>query len=82
MFCKIDIRLRYYQLKIRAEHLPRRNFRTRYGNYELLVMSFGLSNVHAAFMSLMDDVSNVYWIHLLLSLLRTFWGNLRVKWSI
>ena len=31
-------------------------FRTRYGHYEFLVMSFGLTNAPAAFMDLMNKV--------------------------
>ena len=31
-------------------------FRTRYGHYEFLVMSFGLTNALAAFMDLMNRV--------------------------
>ena len=31
-------------------------FRTRYGHYEFLVMSFGLTNVPAAYMDLMNRV--------------------------
>ena len=34
----------------------RQHFRTRYGHYEFLVMSFGLTNAPAAFMDLMNRV--------------------------
>ncbi|WMV18243.1 hypothetical protein MTR67_011628 [Solanum verrucosum] len=44
------------QLKIRPEDVPKTAFRTRYGHYEFLVMSFGLIIVPAAFMSLMNGV--------------------------
>ncbi|WMV09840.1 hypothetical protein MTR67_003225 [Solanum verrucosum] len=46
----------YYQLKIRPEDKPKTAFRTRYGHYEFLVMSFGLTNAPAPFMSLMNGV--------------------------
>ncbi|KAH0669381.1 hypothetical protein KY285_023539 [Solanum tuberosum] len=36
------------------EDVPKMAFRTRYRHYEFLVMSFGLTNVPAAFMSLMN----------------------------
>ncbi|WMV57668.1 hypothetical protein MTR67_051053 [Solanum verrucosum] len=36
--------------------VPKMAFRTRYGHYEFLVMSFGLTNVSATFMSLMNGV--------------------------
>ncbi|WMV34363.1 hypothetical protein MTR67_027748 [Solanum verrucosum] len=36
--------------------MPKTSFRTRYGHYEFLVMSFGLTNAPAAFTSLMNGV--------------------------
>ena len=42
-FSKIDLRLGYQQLRVRGEDIPKMAFRTRYGHFEFLVMSFGLT---------------------------------------
>jgi hypothetical protein len=56
VFSKINLHSDYHQIKIHAEDIPRTAFTTRYGLFEYLVMSFGLTNAPAHFMYLMNSV--------------------------
>jgi hypothetical protein len=56
VFSKVDHCSGYHQIKIHLEDVPETAFSTRYGLYEYLVMSFGLTNAPAHFMYLMNSV--------------------------
>jgi hypothetical protein len=43
-------------MKIREQDIPKTTFTTRYGLYEFVVVSFGLTNAPAYFMNLMNKV--------------------------
>ncbi|GJW17840.1 putative reverse transcriptase domain-containing protein [Tanacetum coccineum] len=60
VYSKIDLQSRYHQLRIKEEDIPITAFRTRYGHFEFQVMPFGLINVPAMFMDLMNRVCNPY----------------------
>ena len=50
-------------MKIRGKDIPKIAFQTRYGCYEFLVMSFGLTNAPIGFMDLMNRVFHEYLDH-------------------
>lgn len=60
VFSKVDLRVGYYQLKIKVEDVLKTTFRTRYKHYEFLMMFFGLTNAVIAFMDLMNRVFQEY----------------------
>ncbi|KAA3469994.1 DNA/RNA polymerases superfamily protein [Gossypium australe] len=57
---KIDLRPGYYQVKIKTDDIPNTNFRTSCGDYEFLVMPFGLMKAPVVFMDLMNRVFQPY----------------------
>jgi hypothetical protein len=56
VFSNIGLCSGYHQIKIHAEDVPKTAFTTRYGLFEYLVMSFGLTNAPTHFIYLMNYV--------------------------
>jgi hypothetical protein len=60
VFSKIALRSGYHQLKVRECDIPNTTIVSRYGLYEFMVMSFGLTNAPAYFMYLINMVFMEY----------------------
>jgi hypothetical protein len=60
VFSKIDLQSRYHQLKVQECDIPKSALVSRYGLYEVTVISFGLTNALAYFMYMMNMVFMEY----------------------
>ena len=60
VFSKIDLRSGYHQMKIRPSDIPKTDSSTRYGLYELTIISFGLTNAPSYFMDLKNKVFMIW----------------------
>jgi hypothetical protein len=60
MFSKIGLCSSYHQVRVKEEDIPKTAFKTRYGHYEFLVMSFRLTNAPTVFMDTMNRVFHDY----------------------
>jgi len=59
-FSKLDLRSRYYQVRITKRDEPKIACVTRYGSYEFLIMPFGLTNARATLCTLVNKVLAPY----------------------
>lgn len=59
-FWKIDLRSDYHQLRVMEWDIPKKIFQKRYGHFDFLIMSFGLTNAPTIFMDSANYIFNPY----------------------
>jgi hypothetical protein len=60
VFTRTEVRLGYHLVNIKDEDIQKKNFRTRYGLYDFVVIPFWLTNAPTTFMLLMNSFLNKY----------------------
>jgi len=56
VFSKIDLHSGYHHILVKVKDVQKTVFRSRYGHYEFLVMSFGVTNAPTIFMDYMNQI--------------------------
>lgn len=60
LFSKIDVQSGYHQIHIKEEDIEKTTFNTRFGHYEYVILSFGLTNAPVVLMEAMNRILHEY----------------------
>ena len=61
---KTDLRFGYHRIRMHPTDVHKTAFCTHDGHYEFLVMPFGHTNAPSTFQSLMNEIMQVWYIHI------------------
>jgi hypothetical protein len=56
IYIKLDLKDAYYRIRIKANNKWKTAFRTRYGYFKYIIMSFGLTNILATFQTYVNEI--------------------------
>jgi len=60
VFSKIEFKSGYHQIRVKSDDILKTTFRTHYGQYEYLIMPFGVTNAPGVFMDYMNRILHPY----------------------
>jgi len=56
IFSKMNLRIGYHHIHVKYQDVPKMAFKTIYGHYKFMVMSFGLTSSPTTFITLMNSL--------------------------